>query len=46
MASLQTLLMAKGYYQCRYRDLIDIIRKVSIPPGASTDQEEAIAVTE
>lgn len=36
MISMQTLLKAEGYYQCRYKDLLDIVRKVSTDPAADS----------
>jgi len=32
MISMQTLLKAEGYYQCRYKDLLQIVRMVSTDP--------------
>lgn len=32
MISLQTLLKATGYYQCRYVDILNVVRKVSADP--------------
>jgi serine/threonine-protein kinase HipA len=36
MISMQTLLKAEGYYQCRYKDLLDMVRMVSADPGADS----------
>jgi len=36
MISMQTLLKAEGYYQCRYKDLLDMVRMVSSDPGADS----------
>lgn len=36
MVSMQTLLKAEGYYQCRYKDLLDMVRMVSADPGADS----------
>ncbi len=33
MISFQTLLKAKGYYVCRYQELLKVIRKISADPG-------------
>ena len=37
MVSLQTLLKVSGYYQCRYADMLNVVRKVSANP--QTDSE-------
>jgi len=37
MISLQTLLKVSGYYQCRYADVLHVVRKVSADP--QTDSE-------
>jgi serine/threonine-protein kinase HipA len=37
MISLQTLLKASGYYQCRYVDILNVVRKISADP--QTDSE-------
>jgi len=36
MVSMQTLLKAEGYYQCRYKDLLDMVRMVSTDPAADS----------
>ncbi len=36
MISMQTLLKAEGYYQCRYKDLLGMVRMVSADPGADS----------
>lgn len=36
MISMQTLLKAEGYYQCRYEDMLEIIRKYSSDPATDT----------
>jgi len=36
MISMQTLLKAEGYYQCRYKDLLDTIRMVSADPATDS----------
>jgi serine/threonine-protein kinase HipA len=36
MISMQTLLKAEGYYQCRYKDLLDMVRMVSADPGVDS----------
>lgn len=36
MISMQTLLKAEGYYQCRYKDLLDTIRMVSSDPATDS----------
>lgn len=36
MVSMQTLLKAEGYYQCRYKDLLDMVRMVSADPAADS----------
>ena len=38
MISLLSLMQAKGYYQCRYGDILNIVRKVSADPGGSAEQ--------
>ncbi|MDD2500062.1 MAG: type II toxin-antitoxin system HipA family toxin [Geobacter sp.] len=36
MISMQTLLKAEGYYQCRYKELLDMVRMVSADPGTDS----------
>jgi len=36
MISMQTLLKAEGYYQCRYKDLLDTVRMVSADPATDS----------
>jgi len=36
MISMQTLLKAEGYYQCRYKDLLDMVRRVSADPATDS----------
>lgn len=36
MLSMQTLLKAEGYYQCRYRDLLDMVRMISTDPATDS----------
>lgn len=36
MISMQTLLKAEGYYQCRYKDLLDMVRMVSADPATDS----------
>jgi len=38
MASMQTLLKAQGYYQCRYVDILNVIRKYSEEPSVDSEQ--------
>lgn len=38
MISMQTLMQAKGYYQCRYGDMLNIVRKVSADPANDAEQ--------
>ncbi len=37
MISMQTLLKVSGYYQCRYSDLLSVVRKVSANPQADSE---------
>ena len=36
MVSLQTLLKVSGYYQCRYAELLNVVRKVSADPQSDS----------
>lgn len=36
MISMQTLLKAEGYYQCRYKELLNVVRKVSADPATDS----------
>jgi serine/threonine-protein kinase HipA len=36
MISMQTLLKAEGYYQCRYKDLLDMVRRISADPATDS----------
>jgi serine/threonine-protein kinase HipA len=36
MISMQTLLKAEGYYQCRYKDLLEVVRMVSADPATDS----------
>ena len=36
MISMQTLLKAEGFYQCRYKDLLDVVRMVSTDPATDS----------
>jgi len=36
MISMQTLLKAEGYYQCRYKELLDMVRMVSADPATDS----------
>lgn len=38
MISLQSLLKAKGYYVCRYQELLQVVRKVSANPGEDSQR--------
>jgi len=38
MISLQTLLKAEGYYTCRYRDILDVVRKFSAEPALDSER--------
>lgn len=38
MISFQTLLKAKGYYVCRYQELLQVVRKVSANPGEDSQR--------
>jgi serine/threonine-protein kinase HipA len=38
MISLQTLMKVKGYYQCRYGDILNLVRKISADPVADVEQ--------
>lgn len=38
MISLRSLMQAKGYYQCRYGDMLTIVRKVSADPANDGEQ--------
>jgi serine/threonine-protein kinase HipA len=38
MISLLTLMQARGYYQCRYGDILNTVRKVSADPGGDSAQ--------
>ena len=38
MISLQTLLKAHGYYQCRYLDILNIVRKYSAAPLEDSEE--------
>jgi serine/threonine-protein kinase HipA len=37
MISLQTLLKAEGYYTCRYKDILDVVRKFSAEPAMDSE---------
>lgn len=37
MISLLTLMQVRGYYQCRYGDMLSIVRKVSAAPGVDSE---------
>jgi serine/threonine-protein kinase HipA len=38
MISLQTLLKAEGYYTCRYKDILDVVRKFSAEPAIDSER--------
>lgn len=38
MISMQTLLKVSGYYQCRYSDILSVVRKVSANPQADSER--------
>jgi serine/threonine-protein kinase HipA len=38
MISLQTLLKASGYYQARYADILNVVRKVSADPQSDSER--------
>jgi len=38
MISLQSLMKVKGYYQCRYGDILNLLRKVSADPVTDVEQ--------
>ena len=38
MISLQTLLKAEGYHTCRYKDILDVVRKFSAEPAIDSER--------
>jgi serine/threonine-protein kinase HipA len=38
MISLQTLLKVSGYYQCRYADMLNVVRKISADPRTDSER--------
>jgi serine/threonine-protein kinase HipA len=38
MISMQTLLKVSGYYQCRYPDILNVVRKVSANPQVDSER--------
>jgi len=38
MCSMQTLLKAGGFYQCQYKELLDVVRRVSADPIVDSSQ--------